>query len=381
MTNKVLSTVVAAVLGVGTLAGTAAPASAGHPHDLDCSDFVYYEDALEHLDAHPGDPDRLDDDGDGRPCELRPRRPVGEVFRDVLPGGTHTVAIETMAGSGVISGYADGTFRPRNPVTRGQMASLLDRALDFPAGTASFSDTAGSTHRTAIAALATAGVVGGFPDGTFRPDNPITRGQMATMLARAFELPTTGTASPFRDVAGTTHERGINALAAARPEPITTGFPDGTFRPDAPTPRDQTATFLHRALRNAASSSATGWTVTGVVDGDTIDVRSATGSVERVRLIGVDTPERGQCGFTEAAQALERLTAGGQVALVAGALDDRDRYGRLLRYVDARGTDTGARLIESGLAVARYDSRDGYGGHPRESAYVAADRAAPDRCP
>ena len=51
-------------------------------------------------------------------------------------------------------------------------------------------------------------------------------------------------------------------------------------------------------------------------------------------------------------------------------------YGRLLRYVDVGSTDAGLRLIRSGLATARYDSRDGYGFHPREPRYVAADNAS-----
>ena len=54
-----------------------------------------------------------------------------------------------------------------------------------------------------------------------------------------------------------------------------------------------------------------------------------------------------------------------------------DRYGRLLRYVDVNGVDAGLRQIKQGQAVARYDSRDGYGTHARETAYVSADAASP----
>jgi hypothetical protein len=170
--------------------------------------------------------------------------PVGDVFTDVLPGGTHTAAIEAMAAEGIISGYADGTFRPNRDVTRGQMASLLYRALDFPDGTATFSDTAGTTHVAAIGALAQAEVIQGFSDGTFRPDRPIRRDQMASMLSKAFDLPA-GSAGTFSDITGNTHAPGINAIARAG---ITTGYPDGTFRPRLSTPRAQTATFLARAL-------------------------------------------------------------------------------------------------------------------------------------
>lgn len=111
--------------------------------------------------------------------------------------------------------------------------------------------------------------------------------------------------------------------------------------------------------------------VTRVVDGDTIDTTAG-----RIRLIGIDTPERGDCNATAATDALQSLinSAGNQVRLVPGAREDTDRYGRLLRYVEAPdGTDLNLQLVNSGLAVARYDSRDGYGSHPREATYIASD--------
>lgn len=130
-----------------------------------------------------------------------------------------------------------------------------------------------------------------------------------------------------------------------------------------------------------ARTAATTWTVVDVVDGDTIDVRNADGVRERVRIIGIDTPERGACGFAEASQALSSRVLGRTVELEAGARDDRDRYGRILRYVDVGTVDAGLSLIEQGYAVARYDSRDGYGRHPREDTYVAADAASePSTC-
>jgi micrococcal nuclease len=122
-------------------------------------------------------------------------------------------------------------------------------------------------------------------------------------------------------------------------------------------------------------SSDLGGRVTNVVDGDTIDVAGAG----RVRVIGIDTPERGACGYESATLAMAALVDGREVTLVPGAVDDADRYGRLLRYVDVGDVDAGLSLIEDGWAIARYDSRDGYGRHPREDEYVAADLASPDR--
>ena len=77
------------------------------------------------------------------------------------------------------------------------------------------------------------------------------------------------------------------------------------------------------------------------------------------------------------------LVNGQPVSLTPGGDgEDTDRYGRLLRYVDVAGVDAGLRLVADGVAAARYDSRDGYGAHDRETAYVAADEASPDyTCP
>lgn len=113
--------------------------------------------------------------------------------------------------------------------------------------------------------------------------------------------------------------------------------------------------------------------VADVVDGDTINLDNG----ESVRLVGIDTPERGECGFGPAQSALKRLVLGKRVTLVESD-EDRDRYDRLLRYVDVGTVDVGMRLLRAGLAIARYDSRDGYGRHPREDDYIAADEAAPD---
>lgn len=113
-----------------------------------------------------------------------------------------------------------------------------------------------------------------------------------------------------------------------------------------------------------------------VVDGDTIRLSSGT----YVRLIGIDAPEDGECGYDAARATLDQL-----VGLDAGlpnpaSVDDRDRYGRLLRYVRVGGRDAGLVLIRRGLAVARYDSLDGYDWHPFQDRYRAADARSRDIC-
>ena len=132
-----------------------------------------------------------------------------------------------------------------------------------------------------------------------------------------------------------------------------------------------------RQTQPAQGSVGRTYLVTRVIDGDTLEL----GNGETVRLVGIDTPEVGECGFDRATQNLVDLALYKRVRL--GISDeDRDQYGRLLRYVDVGPKDAGLRLIQNGNAVARYDSRDGYGFHPRENRYIQADRASKDfSCP
>lgn len=125
-------------------------------------------------------------------------------------------------------------------------------------------------------------------------------------------------------------------------------------------------------------AAATRWVVVSVIDGDTFDAER-DGTRERVRIIGIDTPEREQCGYEEATAAAKAVIAGRAVTLMPGAETDRDKYGRLLRYVEVDGSDVGLGLIEQGLAVARYDSRTSQP-HDRELAYWAGGDASPDLC-
>lgn len=115
-------------------------------------------------------------------------------------------------------------------------------------------------------------------------------------------------------------------------------------------------------------------TFISVVDGDTIETSSGT-----VRIMGIDTPERGACGAEDASTAIASLMAGGEalsLELPAGQ-NDSDRYGRLIRYVTtSAGADVGLAQLEAGHAVARYDSQDGYPAHPREANYHAAQLAS-----
>jgi hypothetical protein len=136
-------------------------------------------------------------------------------------------------------------FCPVRVLTRAEAAALLARALDLPAGPAGrFVDDDGSTHEADIERLAAAGITRGCGPDTFCPERAVTRAEMAALLARALDLPA-GPAGRFVDDDGSTHEADIERLAAAG---ITRGCGPDTFCPEDPVVREQVAAFLHRAL-------------------------------------------------------------------------------------------------------------------------------------
>jgi len=113
------------------------------------------------------------------------------------------------------------------------------------------------------------------------------------------------------------------------------------------------------------------------VDGDTVVLKSGA----RIRLIGVDTPERGECGYWAAKRLANRLAPPGTIVRIGNptSVRNRDAHGRLLRYVNAGTTDVGLAQIRHG-ARARYDSRDGHDYHPRQRTYRHADATHASSC-
>lgn len=165
-------------------------------------------------------------------------------FPDVTPGSAHAGAVCRLAATGVISGRADGSFGGRDHVTRGQAASMLAAALGLEQiDDGRFADAPpGATHAGAIGALAEAGILRGLGDGTVGRAAPLRRDQAASLLAAAFELDLAGDAPGFDDVtAGNVHAPAISALAAAG---VVSGFADGTFGPERTVTRDQLASLL-----------------------------------------------------------------------------------------------------------------------------------------
>jgi hypothetical protein len=161
-------------------------------------------------------------------------------------GASYDPAVTALSEEGVVQGCRDGDFCPDAQLSRGQFASMLVRALEVPASEMSrFADHAESVHAASIDALAAAGTVQGCGPEAFCPDDPITRGQMASMIARAFELPT-APARAFDDVNGV-HAAAVDQLAASG---LTSGCSASlvAFCPNDAIVRWQAAVFVARAM-------------------------------------------------------------------------------------------------------------------------------------
>lgn len=165
-------------------------------------------------------------------------------FADV-DGSIHESDIAALWAAEITSGCEEWLYCPDEPVSRGEMAAFLARALELPRSDAtSFVDTVGSQFGADIQAIADAGITAGCGDGEYCPAGEVTRGQMASFLARALNLPDTE-GNPFVDDDGNIHEADIAAIAAAG---ITRGCDDDSFCPERTVTRAEMASFLARAL-------------------------------------------------------------------------------------------------------------------------------------
>lgn len=183
-------------------------------------------------------------------------------------------AVDCVAFYRITTGTTPTTFSPGEAVTRGQMASFVVRtgevaglSLPEPAQGA-FADDDTSVHEDAIDRLAASGVASGFTDGTFRPTDQVSRGQMASFIARELVLLTGAplpepSASYFTDDDSTTHERAIDELAEIG---VVAGTTSGGFEPLAPVTRGQLALFLARSLDWLTESRSTPLARIGVAD-------------------------------------------------------------------------------------------------------------------
>ena len=140
-------------------------------------------------------------------------------FTDVPETKHFAEAVNELAESHIITGYPDGMFKPGNPITRGQVAAIIVKLLkenpDYFVKDPGFKDVSKANgYYNSIAKLAELEIMGGYADGRFGPNDPVTRGQLASILVKAYDLPRfefISKENPFRDVKST-NSHGANVL-------------------------------------------------------------------------------------------------------------------------------------------------------------------------
>ncbi len=150
------------------------------------------------------------------------------------------------------SGYEDASFRPENNITRAELAAMIARLSyggDLPDGMydSSFPDVADDAwYNKYIAYLEDKNVLSGYEDGTFRPTNTITRGEISAVIARAQRYEVLPYSGMFADV--TDYDWAKDYIETLAVKNIVTGYEDGTFGPYSPLTRAEAVAIINRVL-------------------------------------------------------------------------------------------------------------------------------------
>ena len=185
-------------------------------------------------------------------------------------------AVYSLVEKGVITGYPDGTFRPNQSINRAQVAIMINRAVKLePVREATTFSDVPTTHPyyNEIQALYRAGIIDGS-GGKYNPSGVLTRGQMAKILANTYKL-TLKETNAFTDVsANNGFNKYIGALADAT---ITTGYADGTFKPNTKLSRVHFAVFMYRAMQYVENPNQLKVHFIDVGQGDSILIQAPNG--------------------------------------------------------------------------------------------------------
>ena len=170
-------------------------------------------------------------------------------FLDIL-GHWISEYIDMIVERGIIFGYPDRTFKPDNKVTRGEFASMIIRTFDIePIEGSLFDDTVDNWSESSINGAVGEGIITGYEDNTFRPNAPITREEMAVMISRALNIDEEVVEEYFEDI-GTASPWAQLSISRLGNRKILTGFPDGTFRPKDTLTRAEAVKVIYEILKD-----------------------------------------------------------------------------------------------------------------------------------
>jgi hypothetical protein len=180
------------------------------------------------------------------PVEEVPPTPV--VLTDIA-GHWAEASIKALVDKGAIAGYPDQTFKPNRTITRAEFAKVLVKAFELEAKDGKvFEDTASHWAKDDIATANAHGIIKGYSDQKFGPNDLITREQVAVMVTRATNLTASDQAPVFTDSAEIS-DWAKEAVASAAEAGIINGYPDGSFQPQGNATRAEAATIIMRAIK------------------------------------------------------------------------------------------------------------------------------------
>jgi hypothetical protein len=168
-------------------------------------------------------------------------------FADVA-GHWAAANINKLLELGAASGYPDGTFRPDNTITRAEFATVLVKAFKLEARQGkSFSDTSSHWAKNAISTAVAHGIISGYSDNEFGPDDLLTREQMAVMVVNALKLSSADEVLSYSDSTEISDWAKV-AVSAVVSNTIMGGYPDNTFQPQNNATRAEAFTVITRGL-------------------------------------------------------------------------------------------------------------------------------------
>jgi len=184
-------------------------------------------------------------------CALAAFVPTNVYAADVYDMNGHWAreTVQKWIDQGAVKGYEDGTFRPENSITRAEFMSLVNSLYGYNiANDVVFKDVAADAwYADTIGKAAAAGYIAGYPDGTIRPGSPISREEAASVLMKIMNLESNDAAgSAFTDMSSATWSKG--AVGAVYSAGIMAGYPDGSFQAQNNIKRAEALVALDKAL-------------------------------------------------------------------------------------------------------------------------------------
>ncbi|MFW5647534.1 MAG: S-layer homology domain-containing protein, partial [Candidatus Alkaliphilus sp. MAG34] len=254
--------------------------------------------------------------------------------------------IEDMVNEEIIEGYPDGTFRPNKNITRAEFTSLLVRAFDLKPGPGKvFSDTANHWAEDYIKTANYHGLVNGYSDTLFGPDDPVTREQIAVMVVNATKVELLDESKTFTDSAQISVWAKEPVAKAAAAELIV-GYPDGTFKPKANATRAEAAVILDRSMKIPTDGKITTFNIAGTYGPkDGIETIETDVTINADGIILQNTTIKGDLIISEKVGdgdvTLNNVTVEGTTSIYGGGKDSIHINGGQYNNIVIEGTPGG----------------------------------------